>query len=48
MLFLQWLAYLTNTLQEAFMQFFYPQYFASDPKAQENVKATADQRLAAM
>ncbi len=48
MLFLQWLAYLTNTLQEAFMQYFYPEHFATDPKAQENVKATADARLATM
>ncbi len=48
MLYLQWLAYLTNTLQEAFMQYFYPEHFATDPKAQENVKATADARLAKM
>lgn len=48
MLFLQWLMFLTNTLQEAFMQYFYPQHFATDPKAQENVKATAEARLAPM
>lgn len=48
MLFLQWLAYLTNTLQEAFMQYFYPEHFATDPKAQENVKATAEARLSTM
>ncbi|MBL8703837.1 MAG: glutathione S-transferase N-terminal domain-containing protein [Rhodospirillales bacterium] len=48
MLFLQWLAYLTNTLQEAFMQYFYPEHFATDPKAQENVKATAEARLETM
>jgi glutathione S-transferase len=48
MLFLQWLAYLTNTLQEAFMQYFYPEHFATDPKAQADVKATAEARLEKM
>lgn len=45
MLFLQWLMYLTNTVQEAYMQYYHAEYFAQDAAARVDVKATAERRL---
>jgi glutathione S-transferase len=45
MLFLQWLMYLTNTVQDAFMQYFHPDHFLADPAAQAELKATAERRV---
>jgi len=35
--FLQWLTFLTNTVQEASMQWFHPDYYADDAAAQQAV-----------
>ncbi len=40
--FLQWLTFLTNTVQEASMQWFYPDYYADDAAAQQAVKKHAE------
>ena len=40
--FLQWLTFLTNTVQEASMQWFYPDYYADDAAAQQAVKRHAE------
>lgn len=48
MLFCQWLMYLTNTVQEAFMQYYYPERSAAAPGASAEVKANAEKRLEAM
>jgi len=45
MLFLQWLLYLTNTVQEAFMQFFHGDYFVTGEAARAELKAMAEKRL---
>ena len=44
----QWVCYLTNTVQEAFMQFYHQDYFADSAAAQAEVKAVAERRLAGM
>lgn len=45
----QWLLYLTNTLQPAFLEYFYPERtFPSAPNTQQQLKASAERRLAAM
>lgn len=43
--FLQWLAYLTNTLQEALMQYWYPHYFVDGEAEQKKVTAKAEARI---
>lgn len=48
MLFCQWLMYLTNTVQEAYMHFFHADYFAASAAARAEVKATAEARLERM
>jgi glutathione S-transferase len=44
MQYLQWMAYLTNTVQEALMRWFHPEHYAP-PEAQDAVKQHAEQRL---
>ena len=45
----QWLVYLTNTLQPAFQEFFYPERIVPDaPATQQQVKANAEHKLARM
>jgi glutathione S-transferase len=45
----QWLLYLTNTLQPAFLEYFYPERsFPDAPKTQQQLKASAERRLAGM
>lgn len=45
----QWLLYLTNTLQPAFLEYFYPERsFPDAPNTQQQLKASAEHRLAAM
>lgn len=48
MLFCQWLMYLTNTVQEAYMQVYHADYFAEGHSGQANVKAMAEKRLERM
>jgi glutathione S-transferase len=48
MLFLQWLMYLTNTVQEAFMHYFHAEHFAGAEAARADLKATAEKRLEKM
>jgi glutathione S-transferase len=43
--YLQWMAFLTNTLQETMMHWFYPEKYSSAPAAQADVRAHAEQRL---
>jgi glutathione S-transferase len=47
-LFLQWMAYLTNTLQETLMQYWYPHYFVDGEGEQAKVTAKAEERLGRM
>lgn len=43
----QWLLYLSNTLQPAFLEYFYPERsFAGAPNTQGQLKASAERRLA--
>jgi glutathione S-transferase len=46
--YLQWMAYLTNTLQEALMQYWYPHYFVEGEAEQAKVNAKAEERLGKM
>jgi len=46
--YLQWLAYLTNTLQDAFNAYFHADALGSTAAVQADVKATAERRLAGM
>jgi glutathione S-transferase len=46
--FLQWMAYLTNTLQEGCMHWWHPEKFVDGADLQEAVKRKADQRVAEM
>lgn len=43
--FYQWLLYLSNTVQPAFLEYFYPDRFAADPADAPKVKAHAERRL---
>lgn len=43
--FLQWMAYLTNTLQEALMQYWYPHYFVDGDPEQKKVSEKAEARI---
>ena len=42
--YLQWQIYLTNTVQEAFMHYFHPDYFCS-PASEADLKARAEVRV---
>ena len=44
----QWMAYLTNTVQEAYINYFHPDYYAKTDGAIAEVKATAEARLQPM
>ncbi|HEX2115543.1 MAG TPA: glutathione S-transferase N-terminal domain-containing protein [Alphaproteobacteria bacterium] len=45
----QWLLYLSNTLQPAFLEYFYPERsFPDAPNTQQQLKASAERRLAGM
>jgi glutathione S-transferase len=45
----QWMLYLSNTLQPAFLEYFYPERsFAEAPNTQAQLKASAERRLAGM
>ena len=46
--FYQYLIYLTNTVQEAFMQYFHADYSAPSAAGQAEVKETAERRLTGM
>ena len=46
--FLQWMAYLTNTLQEGCMHWWHPEKFVDGADLQEAVKRKADRRVAEM
>jgi glutathione S-transferase len=47
-LFLQWMAYLTNTLQESCMHWWHPEKFVDGDSEQAAVKRKAEQRTAEM
>jgi glutathione S-transferase len=47
-LWYRWLTYLTNTVQAAFMVFFYPERYTADPAGADAVKAQAAASLAGM
>lgn len=44
-LFLQWMLFLSNTLQPAYMLWFYPDRYCSDPQGAPQVKKDAEPRL---
>ncbi len=44
----QWLCYLTSTVQDAFMQYFHPDYFADAEATRAEVKAISERRVAEM
>jgi glutathione S-transferase len=45
----QWLLYLTNTLQPTYLEYFYPERsFPDAPNTQQQLKASAERRLASM
>ncbi len=44
----QWVCYLTNTVQDAFINYYHEDYFAESAAAQKEVKAVAERRLATM
>ena len=46
--FLQWMAYLTNTVQETLVQWWHPDYFVEGDAAQVLFKANAESRLSRM
>jgi len=47
-LYLQWMAYLTNTVQEALMHWWHNNYFIDGAAEQAKMKAKAEERLAKM
>lgn len=47
-LYLQWMAYLTNTVQEALMHWWHTEYFVDGAAEQAQMKAKAEERLAGM
>lgn len=47
-LYLQWTAYLTNTLQERFVQWFHPDWHLDDKAAEPMLKAGAERRIGPM
>lgn len=46
--YLQWMAYLTNTVQEALMHWWHSEYFVDGAVEQAKLKAKAEERLARM
>jgi glutathione S-transferase len=46
--FYKWMIHLTNTVQPAFLTYFYPDRYVGDPAAVPLVKARAEERLNAM
>jgi glutathione S-transferase len=46
--FLQWMAYLTNTVQETLRHWWHPEHFVDGAERQAEVKAKAEQSLARM
>jgi len=47
-LYYQWMVYLTNTVQEAYMHYFHPENFCSHPAAHDDIKRVAECRLQSM
>lgn len=47
-LYLQWMAYLTNTVQEALMHWWHSEYFIDGGAEQATLKAKAEERLSRM
>lgn len=47
-LYYQWLVYMTNTVQEAYLEYFHPDYYAKTPSGQAEVKSVAEARLQPM
>lgn len=47
-LYYQWLVYMTNTVQEAYIEYFHADYYAKTESAQAEVKATSEARLQPM
>ena len=47
MLFLQWLMYLTNTVQDSYNLFYHPDNYFADDAGQARLKAAAERRLEA-
>lgn len=47
-LYLQWMAYLTNTLQEALMHYWHAENFIDGTEQQAQLKAKAERRIAGM
>jgi glutathione S-transferase len=45
MLFLQWLMYLTNTIQDSFILYYHPDNFFADEPSRAGLKAAGEQRL---
>ncbi len=45
MLFLQWLMYLTNTIQDSFILYYHPDNFFADEPSRAALKAAGEQRL---
>jgi glutathione S-transferase len=45
---LQWLVYLTNTVQEGFIQWFHPDWQMASESGRAELKASAERRLSAM
>lgn len=41
----QWMTFLTNTVQEALMAYFHPDYYHDDPAQHAAVKATAERKV---
>jgi glutathione S-transferase len=46
--FLQWMAYLTNTVQEDLMHWWHPEYYIGGAEPQAGLKAIAEERLGRM
>lgn len=44
----QWLVYMTNTVQEAYIEYFHPDYYAKTESGQAEVKAASEARLQPM
>lgn len=44
----QWLLYLSNTIQPAFLQYFYPDRWFDEPRLQAELKAAVERRLGEM
>ena len=47
-LYYQWLVYMTNTVQEAYIEYYHPDYYAKTEAGQAEVKAVSEERLQPM